>query len=105
MKKVTSIICVLCLIVGMLTGIEFAPSVEVAAQEELNEIPGKITVIDFSSLTEFPGSGNYAEVKVASGSAISLSAGGNTKWTYGLIAIEPDDGWTFTGAKYKKDET
>lgn len=105
MKKVTSIICVLCLIVGMLTGIEFAPSVEAAAQEELNEIPGKITVIDFSSLTEFPGSGNYAEVKVASGSAISLSAGGNTKWTYGLIAIEPDDGWTFTGAKYKKDET
>lgn len=90
MKRFTSILCALCLIVGVLSGVALAPAEEAKATQEPADYPGTVTAIHFSD-SEFTDYSSLAEIKTSTGSAISI--GGKSKWTHGIFIIEPATGW------------
>ncbi|MBP5331253.1 MAG: hypothetical protein J6Y89_05320, partial [Lachnospiraceae bacterium] len=98
MKRFTSILCTLCLVLGMLAGLNLAPTVKASANDP--ELPGKVTVIDFSDKDAATEWNTTAEIKTATGSAITV--GGKTQWTHGVIIIEPQNGWAFKEATYQR---
>ena len=106
MKRFTSILCALCLIVGVLSGVALAPAEEAKASIPLQEEnPAILTFADFSAPGKATEWDTLSEVKVISGSAISIESsnetvGGNSQWNHGIVIIEPQNGWTYTGAKY-----
>ena len=109
MKRFTSILCALCLIVGVLSGVALAPAEEAKATVSTlqNEVPAIITVADFSDRGIASDFDALSEVKVISGSAITISAspaafsiGGKSQWNHGVVIIEPRNGWSFKGAKF-----
>ncbi|MBQ6091595.1 MAG: leucine-rich repeat protein [Lachnospiraceae bacterium] len=110
MKRFTSILCALCLIVGVLSGVALAPAEEVKASQPLeDQIPGIITVADFSDPDKASAWNTLSEVKVISGSAITINAdpstysvGGKSQWVHGIVIIEPQNDWSFTGASYHR---
>ncbi len=106
MKRFTSILCALCLIVGVLSGVALAPATEAKATiSPQDETPVILTFADFSAPSKATEWDTLSEVKVISGSAISIGSsnetvGGNSQWNHGIVIIEPQNGWTYTGAKY-----
>lgn len=100
MKRFTSIIAAFCLIIGTITGFRTEPVIKAAANEP--EQPGKVTVVDFADY-QFPEYETLAEVKVASGSAITF-AGGRSQWNFGAFIIEPNPGWTLVSAECDSEQ-
>ncbi|MCR5429353.1 MAG: leucine-rich repeat domain-containing protein [Lachnospiraceae bacterium] len=95
MRRFTSILCVLALLIGMLSGAHFAPTVEAYAEDE---VPGKVTVVAFSDPTEASEWNNLADIVVTTGAAVSV--GGISQWNHGVVIIEPQNGWAVTEACY-----
>ncbi|MBR6293691.1 MAG: hypothetical protein IKR54_03770, partial [Lachnospiraceae bacterium] len=97
MKRFTSILCALCLIVGVLSGVALAPAEEAKATQEPADYPGTVTAIHFSD-SKFTDYSSLTEIKTSTGSAISI--GGKSKWTHGIIIIEPATGWALEGVYF-----
>ncbi len=74
----------------MLAGLNLTP----AKKAHADEIPGKVTVIDFSDESAATDWNSLAEIKTATGSAITV--GGKTQWNHGVIIIEPQNGWGYS---------
>ena len=102
MKRFTSILCALCLIVGVLSGVALAPAEEAKATQEPADYPGTVTAIHFSD-SKFTDYSSLAEIKTSTGSAISV--GGKSKWTHGIFIIEPATGWKLKGIEFNEEET
>ncbi|MCR4625439.1 MAG: hypothetical protein K5795_05670, partial [Lachnospiraceae bacterium] len=103
MRKLTSVFLVLSMVFGLMSGLSLAPWTGASAEEN-DAVPGKVTVIDFADMVTYPDAGALAEIKVASGSAIGFSAGGKAEWNYGIIIIEPDEGWSLERVFYGDEE-
>lgn len=80
--------------------ISLLPSNLVLAAENTGEIsPSTTTVAYFTNLADYPQSSSYAQAVTVTGAALT-EVGGKTRWDYGLIIIEPKEGYTFDKAWY-----
>ncbi len=107
MKRFTSILCALCLVIGLLAGLTFAPAAK--AQADGPESPGEVTVVIFSDKNAASDWNSLAEIKTVSGPAITaggtaFEVGGKTQWNHGMIIIDAQNGWTFKKATYASDK-
>lgn len=79
--------------------ISLLPSNLVLAEDTGGISPSTTTVAYFTNLADYPESANYAQVVTATSAALT-EVGGKTRWDYGLIIIEPKEGYTFDKAWY-----
>ena len=93
-KRVVSILCILSLVMGVLGAWVGGRTVEVKAEENF---PATITVAGWSD-DSYDKANDYAQVKVSTGSAISIDIGGSSFWSNGYVLAEPADGYELKSA-------
>jgi len=100
MKRIVSIICALCMVLGCFSGFISADEVKIKANQETYQ--AKVMAICFSDAGTWPNAQGLAQNKVTTGAAVTL--GGLSYWDYGLIAVDVTEGNELTAVRTDRDE-
>lgn len=77
----------------------------VIAEESGGTYPSTTTIAYFTNQSQLPESADYAQAITVTGAALTKATevGGKTRWDFGMIIIEPNDGYTFEKAWYSSN--